>query len=92
MDLENVFVASAEAENPVMAVWAMGLTPMSPVTDEFGTLEMPDLARMAKLAAVPRFTSDRPTEATARVVKLQATGLSMAAPAACLAAVLTVAV
>ena len=32
----------------VMAVGAMGLTPMSPVMSEEGKVEMPDLVRMTK--------------------------------------------
>jgi hypothetical protein len=39
-----------------MAAEAMGLTPMSPVMAEVGTVEIPVLARMTKLFAVPRLT------------------------------------
>jgi len=39
-----------------MAAAAMGLTPMLPVTSDAGTVEMPDLARMAKSPAVLRGT------------------------------------
>ena len=92
VELAKVLDASAEGENPVMAVCAIGLTPISPVTMEPGTVEMPDLARMVKLPDVPRFTGESPIDATALVVKLHATGFVMAMPAALVAAVLTVAV
>lgn len=48
-----VFVVS---EKPVMKVWAAGLTPMSPVMADGGTVEMAALAKTAKPAAVPRLT------------------------------------
>lgn len=38
-----------------MAVESIGLTPMSPVIAEGGTVEIPDFVRIAKLPAVPRF-------------------------------------
>ena len=41
---------------PVMKEAAIGLTPMSPVMAEVGTVEMPLLARMAKSSAVLRST------------------------------------
>jgi hypothetical protein len=60
VDVENTPEASATNENPVIAVAAMGLTPMSPVTTEFGTVEIPDFARITKLPAVPRSTGAGP--------------------------------
>lgn len=39
-----------------MAVEPMGLTPMSPLMAELGTVLMPDLARTVKLPALRRFT------------------------------------
>jgi hypothetical protein len=55
-EVEKAFVASAISENPVMAAEAMGLTPMSPVMAEVGTVEIPLLARITKWPAVPRLT------------------------------------
>ena len=43
-------------EKPVMAVESIGLTPISPVIAEGGTVLMPDFDRIAKLPAFPRFT------------------------------------
>jgi len=49
--------SSAEANSkPVIAVAAMGETPMSPVMEDGATVEMPALARIVKLPAVPRST------------------------------------
>jgi hypothetical protein len=45
------------SEKPVMKVAAAGLTPMSPVMADAGTLEIPLLARMAKSRAAPRSTA-----------------------------------
>jgi hypothetical protein len=39
-------VASAWSENPVMKDAAAGLIPISPVTAELGTVEIPVLARI----------------------------------------------
>jgi len=60
--------AEAVIVNPVMAVAAMGDTPMSPVMTEFGTVVMPALVRMANLAAVPRFTGATPSAAASRAI------------------------
>ena len=45
-DVENCFEASNVKVKPVMAVAAMGDTPMSPVTAESGTVEIPVLERI----------------------------------------------
>jgi hypothetical protein len=37
-----------------MAAAAIGETPMFPVTEDWGTVEMPDLARITKFPAAPR--------------------------------------
>jgi len=39
-----------------MAVESIGLTPILPVIAEVGTVEIPDLARMTKLLAIPKVT------------------------------------
>ena len=39
-----------------MPVESIGLTPISPVTADVGTVDIPDFARITKLPAVPRFT------------------------------------
>ena len=51
-----------------MKVAAAGLTPISPTIEVVPVVEIPDFARIAKLAADPRFTAARGVEA---VVKLQ---------------------
>ena len=56
VDVENVLDESRTRLKPVMAVAAMGLTPMSPVMSDAGTVETPVLVRMAKSPAVPRGT------------------------------------
>ena len=56
VDVEKVLDESRTRLKPVMAVAAMGLTPMSPVMSDSGTVEMPDLARMAKSPASPSGT------------------------------------
>jgi hypothetical protein len=53
-----------------MAVEPMGLTPISPVTTELGTVEIPDFARIAKLPADPRFTGTTPATGPHPVVKV----------------------
>jgi hypothetical protein len=58
-DRENVFVLSATSANPVMAVEAIGLTPMSPVILEAGTLVIPDLVNITNELACRRFTGAR---------------------------------
>src|ERR1039457_3946484 len=55
-DVANGLPAVRSKANPVMAVAPMGLTPISPVIAEVGIVEIPDLARITKLPAVPRFT------------------------------------
>jgi hypothetical protein len=57
LDVENWFEESAISAQPVMAVAAIGLTPMLPKMAQGTTLVMPVLLRMAKLAAVPRSTA-----------------------------------
>mmetsp|Transcript_19199 Transcript_19199/g.65928 ORF Transcript_19199/g.65928 Transcript_19199/m.65928 type:complete len:231 (+) Transcript_19199:239-931(+) len=47
-----------------MAVAAIGLTPMSPMMSDDGTVEMPDLPRMAKSPAVRRSTPQMPPTVT----------------------------
>ena len=47
-----------------MAVDPMGLTPMSPVIADVGTVEIPDLERITKLPAVPRLTGARAANAS----------------------------
>jgi hypothetical protein len=56
VDVANVPDASRVNVNCVIKVAAAGLTPMSPVITDAGTVEMPDLARIAKLPDVPRST------------------------------------
>ena len=45
-DVENCPPTSRVKLKPVMAVAAMGETPISPVMTELGTVEMPDFARI----------------------------------------------
>jgi hypothetical protein len=59
-EVANGLAAVRTNENPVMAVESMGLTPISPVTTEIGTVEIPDFAKITKLPAVPRSTGVRP--------------------------------
>jgi hypothetical protein len=47
VDLENCVVESKTNEKPVIAVAAMGETPILPVIAEVGTVEMPVFARIA---------------------------------------------
>jgi hypothetical protein len=58
-DVENTFVESMINANPVMAVSAMGLTPMFPVMAEVPVVEIPLFARITKLPADPIFTAER---------------------------------
>jgi hypothetical protein len=55
-DVENCPSESMVKLKPVMAVAAMGETPMSPVMEELGTVAMPVLARMTYSPATPRST------------------------------------
>ena len=55
-DVENVLLASKMREKLVMAVEAMGLVPMCPVTLVSPVFLTPDLVRMANSPAVPRST------------------------------------
>jgi hypothetical protein len=50
---------------PVIAPWAIGDTPPTPVMLDCGTVLTPDLARMARLKAVPRSTAAGLTNVTA---------------------------
>lgn len=92
MDVENVFELSIVSENPVIAVCEIGLTPISPVKWEVGTVEIPDFDRITNLPAVPRLTGAWPVDAMGLVVKLHATCLAIATPPVLLAAVVIVAV
>jgi hypothetical protein len=56
VDVENVFVESMLKLQPVMAVPAIGLQPMSPVMADGGTVVMPDAVRIAKSPALPSST------------------------------------
>jgi len=58
--VENVFEASIVNPNPVMAVAAIGLTPISPVIKVDPVVDIPDFAKMTKLPADPRFTAAGP--------------------------------
>ena len=53
---EVEFEVAGVRRTPVIAVEAVGLTPMWPVIADGGTVEMPDSVRMAKSPAVPRST------------------------------------
>jgi hypothetical protein len=55
-EVANALPAVRSNANPVMAIEAMGLTPISPVIAEVGIVEIPDLARITKFPAVPKFT------------------------------------
>ena len=68
VDLANVLPASTVRENPVRPVAEMGLTPTSQLIEEGGTVETPDLDRMAKVPATPRTTGGGP-RATAELFK-----------------------
>ena len=46
LEVENTFVLSAINEKPVMKLAAAGLSPMSPVTMDPVTLEIPVFARI----------------------------------------------
>jgi hypothetical protein len=59
-DVENVFDLSIVNPNPVMALAAAGLTPISPVTWVDPVVEIPVFARITKLPAVPRSTTAGP--------------------------------
>jgi len=69
VEVAKTLVASATSEKPVMAVAVTGLAPMSPVMTEGGTVEIPLLARMTKVPAVPRLTGSSGV-ATEPVVKV----------------------
>ena len=84
-------VESAVSEKPVTKLAAAGLTPMSPVNMEAGTLEMPVLARIRKLPAVPSRTGAGPITGgitVAAVVQLQLKSLAIAMPTTLLAPLL----
>jgi hypothetical protein len=64
-DLENpccICAPSCNCEKPVIALAAIGETPMSPVMVVPGVVEMPALLRMEKSPAVYRFTDPRAGE------------------------------
>jgi hypothetical protein len=55
-----MFETSMVSENPVMPPRAIGLTPILPVTADWGTVEMPDFARITKAPEAPRPTGAGP--------------------------------
>jgi hypothetical protein len=57
LDVEYVLVAWRAWENPVRKVSAAGLTPTCPTTEVVPVVDTADFARIAKDAAVPRFTA-----------------------------------
>jgi hypothetical protein len=59
-DVENSPEESKSKLKPVIAVAAMGETPISPVTMELGTVAIPLFARMVKMQADPRSTGAGP--------------------------------
>jgi hypothetical protein len=59
-DVENWFEASMINPNPVIAVAAIGLTPILPVMAVVPVVEIPDFARITKSAAALRFTAAGP--------------------------------
>ena len=63
-----------------MAVAKIGLTPISPVTIELGTVEIPVFERMTKLPAAPRPTGAGPRDAVVPVVKLHENALASRLP------------
>ena len=54
--VEKVPEESRTSPKPVIAVTAIGLVPILPVTREPGVVVTPDLDKMANLTAVPRST------------------------------------
>lgn len=58
-DVANVPEESSTNPNPVMAVLAIGLAPISPTIEVAPVVEIPDSDRITKLPAVPRFTGVR---------------------------------
>jgi hypothetical protein len=59
-DVEKSPEESKSKLKPVIAVAAMGETPMSPVTKELGTVAIPLFARIVKLQAAPRSIGEGP--------------------------------
>ena len=55
-DVANWLEASMINPKPVMAVLAIGLTPILPTIDVVPVVEIPDCVNTAKLPAVPRLT------------------------------------
>jgi hypothetical protein len=51
---------SIVSENPVIPVWSIGLTPISPVIKVVPVVEIPDFANITKSPDVPRFTGAGP--------------------------------
>ena len=64
-----------------MAVESIGLTPISPVTADVGTEEIPDFDRITKLPAVPRSTGEGPSAVDVPVVKVHDTSAANSLPA-----------
>jgi hypothetical protein len=58
-DVENWLEESIVNPNPVIAVAAIGLTPISPTIEVVPVVEIPDFARITKLPADPRSTGAR---------------------------------
>ena len=56
IDSPDTLVGNKIKEKPVMKVEPAGLTPMFPVIEDLGTLEMPVLASITKPAAESRLT------------------------------------
>src|ERR1039458_6911177 len=95
-DVENVFVGSMVSEKPVMPPRAIGLTPMLPVTTDWGTVEIPDFARITKLPEVPKSTdavlvgftlplsNDRSCEADRKSTRLNSSHLGISYAVFCL--------
>ena len=54
--VQNVVELSMDKEKPVIAVAAMGETPMLPVIVELGSVEIPAFVRITKFPALPRLT------------------------------------
>jgi hypothetical protein len=75
-----------------MAVWSIGLTPISPPMEVVPVVEIPDFAKIVKLPAVPRSTGAGPAAVVVPVVKLHVLMAANALPARSLIPVVIVAV
>lgn len=60
LDVENEPPESPVRENPVTPDAPMGLTPISQLTEESGTLDTPVSDRIAKFSALPKRTGAGP--------------------------------